>query len=140
MLTRYGLGLGFRQKTKKMNTALALLFSAIVAVESNGNPNAVGDNGRAVGPAQIWEITVRDVNRIAGTRYTLADRHDLTKSAEMFRLYTDHYGRRYGMPISDEVRARVWNGGPNGPRNPATIKYWRKVRAAHSTISAHVGR
>jgi len=123
-----------------MNAALALLFSAIVAVESGGDLNAVGDRGRAVGPAQIWEITVRDVNRIAGTRYTLADRTDLAKSAEMFRLYTDHYGRRYGMPISDEVRARVWNGGPNGPRNAATLKYWRKVRAAHSTISAHVGR
>jgi hypothetical protein len=124
-----------------MTASLALLFSAIVAVESGGNPNAVGDNGRAVGPAQIWEITVRDVNRIAGTRYTLADRRDLTKAAEMFRIYTDFYGARYGYPITDETRARIWNGGPNGPRNKrATDRYWQKVRKAHSTISASVGR
>ena len=123
-----------------MNTALALLFSAIVAVESGGDVNAVGDRGRAVGPAQIWAVTVQDVNRIYGTRYTLADRRDLGKSAEIFRLYTDHYGRRFGHPITDETRARVWNGGPNGPRSPRTLKYWQKVRSQHSTISAHVGR
>ena len=124
-----------------MTTALALLFSAIVSVESGGNLNALGDGGRAVGPAQIWAVTVRDANRIAGTRYTLADRNDLTKSAEIFRIVTDHYGRRYGVPVTDEVRARIWNGGPNGPRNKrATDRYWQKVRKAHSTISAHVGR
>ena len=123
-----------------MNAALALLFSAIVAVESGGDVNAVGDGGRAVGPAQIWAITVTDVNRIYGTRYTLADRRDLGASAEIFRLYTDHYGKRYGLPITDETRARIWNGGPNGPRNPRTLKYWQKVRFQHSTISAHVGR
>ena len=123
-----------------MNAALALLFSAIVAVESGGDVNAVGDGGRAVGPAQIWAITVTDVNRIYGTRYTLADRRDLGASAEIFRLYTDHYGKRYGLPITDETRARIWNGGPNGPRNSKTLKYWSKVRSQHSTISAHVGR
>lgn len=123
-----------------MNAALALLFSAIVAVESGGNVRAVGDGGRAAGPAQIWAVTVQDVNRIYGTRYTLADRRDLGKSAEIFRLYTDHYGKRYGDPITDETRARIWNGGPSGPRNPRTLKYWSKVRSQHSTISAHVGR
>jgi hypothetical protein len=94
-----------------------------------------------VGPAQIWAVTVRDINRIAGTRFTLADRHDLAKSADMFRIYTDFYGARYGYPITDETRARIWNGGPNGPRNKrATERYWQKVRQAHSTISASVGR
>lgn len=123
-----------------MNAALALLFSAIVAVESGGDVNAIGDRGRAVGPAQIWATTVQDVNRIYGTRFTLADRFDLDRSAEIFRLYTDHYGKRYGFPITDETRARVWNGGPNGPRNPRTLKYWQKVRSQQSIISAHVGR
>jgi hypothetical protein len=108
---------------------LTALFLAIVAVESGGNVNAIGDNGKAVGPAQIWEITVKDVNRIAGTRYTSNDRRDLTKSAEIFRIYTDHYGRKYGWPVTDEVRAKVWNGGPNGPKKSATSTYWRKVSA-----------
>lgn len=108
---------------------LTALFLAIVAVESGGNVNAIGDHGRAVGPAQMWEITVRDVNRIAKTHYSLDDRRDISKCAEMFRIYTDHYGRKYGWPVSDEVRAKIWNGGPTGPDKPQTEKYWQKVKA-----------
>jgi hypothetical protein len=47
----------------------------------------------------------------------------------MFRIYTDHYGRKYGWPVSDEVRAKIWNGGPTGPDKPQTEKYWQKVKA-----------
>jgi hypothetical protein len=108
---------------------LTALFLAIVAVESGGNVNAIGDRGRAVGPAQMWEITVRDVNRIAKTHYSLDDRRDISKCAEMFLIYTDHYGRKYGWPVSDEVRAKIWNGGPSGPDKPQTEKYWQKVKA-----------
>ena len=106
---------------------LTALFLAIVAVESGGNVNAVGDRGRAVGPAQIWEVTVRDVNRIAGTSYRNEDRKSLTKSQEIFTIYTSHYGKKYGVPVSDEVRAKIWNGGPSGPSKPQTEKYWQKV-------------
>jgi hypothetical protein len=108
---------------------LTALFLAIVAVESGGNVNAIGDRGKAVGPAQMWEITVRDVNRIAKTHYSLDDRRDISKCAEMFQIYTDHYGKKYGWPVSDEVRAKVWNGGPSGPNKPQTEKYWQKVKA-----------
>lgn len=107
-----------------------ILFSAIVAVESGGNCLAVGDNGKAVGPAQIWEITVRDCNRILGEPvFRMEDRFSLAKSKAMFEIYTNHYGKRYGMPISDEIRAKVWNGGPNGPKKQATQKYWHKVKS-----------
>lgn len=106
---------------------LTALFLAIVAVESGGNVNAIGDKGRAVGPAQIWEITVKDVNRIAGTSYVNEDRKSLTKSQEMFTIYTSHYGKKYGVPVSDEVRAKIWNGGPSGPSKQQTEKYWQKV-------------
>ena len=108
---------------------LTALFSAIVAIESGGDVNVVGDNGKAVGPAQIWEITVRDCNRIVGKPvFTLDDRVSLIKSAEMFQIYTEHYGKKYGVPVTDEVRAKVWNGGPNGPKKPSTEKYWQKVK------------
>ena len=112
---------------------LIALFAAIVAVESGGNDLAVGDGGKAVGPAQIWAITVKDVNRIAGTNYTLADRTCRKKSMEMFVIYTDHYGKRYGWPVSDEVRARIWNGGPSGPSKPQTATYWKKVKGRYET-------
>jgi hypothetical protein len=107
-----------------------ILFSAIVAVESGGNRLAVGDNGKAVGPAQMWAITVRDVNRILGEPvFRMEDRFSLAKSKAMFDIYTTHYGKRYGIPITDEVRAKVWNGGPDGPKKQATNKYWQKVKS-----------
>jgi len=92
--------------------ARAGLWEAICTVESNGNPLAVGDGGRAAGIAQIWAITVKDVNRIAGTNYTLNDRFDPEKSRQMFNLYVNHYGKGK----SDGVKARIWNGGPNAMR------------------------
>ena len=109
--------------------SIIALFRAIVAIESGGDCNAVGDGGKAVGPAQIWEITVRDCNRILGKPiFTLDDRVSLSKSAEMFQTYTEHYGKKYGVPVTDEVRARIWNGGPNGPKKASTEGYWQKVK------------
>jgi hypothetical protein len=32
------------------------------------------------------------------------------------------------VPVTDEVRAKVWNGGPNGPNKLSTEKYWQKVK------------
>lgn len=109
--------------------SIIALFRAIVAIESGGDCNAVGDGGKAVGPAQIWSVVVTDCKRISGKPFTDSDRRSLAKSAEMFQIYTEHYGKRYGTPVSDEIRAKVWNGGPNGPKKPATEKYWQKVKA-----------
>jgi hypothetical protein len=105
------------------------LWEAVCRVESGGNPLAVGDGGRAAGIAQIWAITVRDVNRFAGTKFTLNDRFDPEKSRQMFRLYTEHYGKGQ----SDEVKARIWNGGPNamkatGQKQINLNRYWAKIK------------
>ena len=106
----------------------AMLFAAIVAVESGGNCYAIGDNGKAVGAAQIWEVVVKDCNQISKKQhYTLNDRYSIQKSMEMFVIYTDHYGKRYG--CTPEVRAKIWNGGPGGFKNPKTQKYWQKVKS-----------
>ncbi len=105
------------------------LWEAVCAVESNGNPLAVGDGGRAAGIAQIWAITVKDVNRIAGTKFTLNDRFDVEKSRAIFQLYVNHYGKGK----SDEVKARIWNGGPNamkatGKKLANLNAYWAKIK------------
>ena len=104
------------------------LWEAVCAVESGGNALAVGDRGadgvyRAAGIAQIWAITVRDVNRFAGTRYTLNDRFNVERSRAIFHLYTEHYGKGQ----SDQFKARIWNGGPKGNTKKATIAYWAKI-------------
>jgi len=100
------------------------LIPALIQVESRGNDRAIGDSGKAVGALQLWPIMVEDVNRIAGTRYTLADRFDRRKSEEMVRIYLTHYARNKTI----EQAARIHNGGPTGDRKEATKKYWEKVR------------
>jgi soluble lytic murein transglycosylase-like protein len=102
----------------------AILLAALIAVESGGNPAAIGDNGRAVGILQIHAAVVADVNRIAGTRYTLEDRRNPVKSRQMCLIYLQHYGRGKTW----EQRARIWNGGPRGHEKKATEKYWEKVK------------
>lgn len=100
------------------------LWEAVCTVESGGNALAIGDKGRAAGIAQIWARTVADINRFAGTKYTLNDRFDPVKSKEMFNLYVEHYGK--GRSV--QFKARLWNGGPQGAYKGATLAYWRKIQ------------
>jgi len=63
-------------------------LDAVWAVESGRQLNPKdGDDGKAVGPLQIWKIRVDDCNRIVGyQRWTYEDRRDWIKSAEMFQV------------------------------------------------------
>jgi len=106
---------------------IIILLAAIIAVESGGNPHAVGDGGAAVGILQIHPITVRDANRILRRDvYTDADRRCPRKSIEIFGVITGHYSGRHG--ASMETIARRWNGGPRGETKRATETYWQKVK------------
>lgn len=109
---------------------------AIAEVESGGQINrdtCVGDKGKAVGRYQIWETYVDDVNRILGyKKYSYEDRKNASKSIQMVYIYLTHYGKRYerltGKKCTDEIYARIHNGGPNGWRKESTVKYWHKVQ------------
>ena len=113
----------------------SLLLAALIAVESGGNPAAVGDNGRAVGCLQIWPCVVQDVNRIAGTSYTLEDRKSPAKSRQMCLIYLQHWAKKYenktGLRATEEILCALWNGGPNGYKllqtNKGVQNYVRKV-------------
>ena len=107
------------------------LLNAIAIVESNNNPSAIGDNGRAVGLMQLWKIALDDVNRILDCdKYSYADRLDPIKSKAMVRIYLTHYATdwRIGRPPTFEDMARIHNGGPNGYKKESTKKYWHKVQ------------
>ena len=115
------------------------LWKAMTHVESRGNAKAYNPRDGAAGVIQIRSIAVKDLNRIARrrgleVRYTLADRYDSAKSREMWRLYLAYYGayyaKRTGETPTDEVYARIWNGGPSGWAKNATRAYWDRVRAA----------
>ena len=107
------------------------LLGAIEQVESRGNTTAIGDSGKAYGVYQIHESYVQDVNRISGKNFTHADAFDKDKAKEMVEIYLNHYGKSYekktGKKATNEVLARIHNGGPNGYKKDATKKYWNKV-------------
>jgi hypothetical protein len=108
------------------------LIPALSKVESNGNPRAVGDNGKALGELQIWSVVVQDVNRVHRTRYVHADAFDPAKARDICRRYLAIYctPKRLGRAPTMEDAGRIWNGGPNGHRKSATEKYWQKVSKA----------
>jgi soluble lytic murein transglycosylase-like protein len=104
------------------------LIAAIIQVESSGDDNAIGDNGKAEGPLQIHRGMVEDCNRIAGEdRWTTDDRTNRAKATAMFRTYSRHYAKHHS-DWSNEGIARRWNGGPKGHKKAATEGYWVKVR------------
>lgn len=107
----------------------AALLAALIAIESGGNPSAIGDGGRAVGVLQIHAAVVEDCNRILAMRgeahrYTLADRYSPAHSRAMAIVYLRHYCPNG----TAEQMARTWNGGPQGAQKQATVAYWSKVK------------
>jgi hypothetical protein len=129
------IGLAFPTSTDKYEIHRNSLISAIVFVESKGNPNAKSKDG-SVGIMQIKPVMVNEVNRILRRKclpvqYTLDDRKDPKKSMEMFWVFQSFYNPDVIMDsisISDmEILSRKWNGGPNGHKKSSTQKYWKKV-------------
>lgn len=97
-------------------------------VETGGRLGPIrGDGGAALGPLQIHRACWIDARMPHGTYQDCAD---LGYAKQVFARYMERYAtkRRLGRPVTDEDRARIWNGGPNGWRKSATIKYWNKVK------------
>jgi len=113
-----------------MTNLLNILVVALIAVESSGNDWAIGDNGAGVGCLQIHPIMVRDVNRISGRHYLLADRLDRPYSIQMFKIYIRHYctAKRLGHKPTMQDCARCWCSGPMGYRKKCSLAYWMKVK------------
>jgi hypothetical protein len=107
-----------------------VLLLALIIVESHGNNNAT--NGSAAGCLQITPVVVEDINRFAGTNFTLDDRFDRQKSIQMAQIYLKYYGEVYskktGKQPDNEIYAKIWNGGPNGWQKSSTEDFWLKVK------------
>ena len=109
---------------------------AIMAVESGGDVNAIGDRHleyMAYGPMQIRHPACMDVNKVYGTRFEARDMLGWkSKSLGVFWLYMSIYAtyERLGRMPTDEDRAKIWNAGPNGWQTNAANGYWQRVRAA----------
>ena len=100
-------------------------FKALHIVESGDGKHMVGDNGKAIGPYQIWEVYWKDAIQFdpsIGGCYK-----DCMNEAYARKIVTA-YLNRYAKNKSIEDCARIHNGGPKGHRKQATIKYWLKVK------------
>lgn len=106
------------------------LMLAIMMVESGGDPDAIGDNGKAYGCMQIHQCVVDDVNEYADLHFKHKDAFDILKARKMFQIYMMRYANpeRLGRVPTMEDMARIWNGGPNGYKKPSTEAYWQKVK------------
>lgn len=113
------------------------LLKAIQYVESGGDSNAVGDNGRSLGPYQISEAYYQDAVQfnpsLADNGRTYENVFGPASSAyseAVIRSYMRRYAtpERLGhWPPTNEDIARIHNGGPNGFKRRGTDLYWDKV-------------
>ena len=107
------------------------LLDAICQVESNCDSTAVGDNGNAIGAYQIWYAYWYDAveyDPSIGGKYK--DCYDKEYSEKIINAYWKRYAneKRLGRKVTDEDRARIHNGGPNGYKRKATVGYWSEVK------------
>ena len=94
-----------------------LFIEALIAIESSGNPDAIGDGGQAVGLLQIHPRTVDECNRILKrNEFTLDDRLSRERSVEMFEVIQEHYNPERDIHLA----AKAWN-----PRAP--LSYHRRI-------------
>lgn len=117
------LGLDIASADTSYAPALDRLLDAIAIVESNGNPHAVGDGGRAIGAYQIHKSYWKDGTRFLGVTWSYEQAKDPAKAREVVRAYLLHYGRDKGLLD----KARIHNGGPRGYRKDATLNYARRI-------------
>ena len=104
------------------------LIHAIHMVETSGLTGPiVGDGGKALGPLQIHRVYWSDAGMPDGSYEDVAD---LGYASRVVLRYMDRYAteKRIGRSVTAEDIARIHNGGPNGYKKNATIKYWNKVK------------
>lgn len=104
------------------------LLDAIRHVETGGHKdpaNAVGDQGRSLGPYQIQKSYWQDA-RVAGAYEQVKDD---AYARKVIIAYWTRYAKTALANNDYETLARIHNGGPKGNKKSATLSYWHKVKA-----------
>lgn len=114
-------------------TELLEIADVLQEVESNNNPEAIGDGGLALGTLQIHEGAILDVNKHFGTEYTHDDATDPKIARDIFVKYislgVELYKLRCGHAPNEYDIVRMWNGGIyRGYEYPSTLTYLRKYQ------------
>lgn len=104
-----------------------IVIAAMIAIESGGNPAAIGKYGER-GILQIRPMVIKEVNHVYDTRYTFPrDALDEINSREIMIRYIaiqrNRFIKRAGrMPTLRETIS-FWNGGPFGNRKKKALVY-----------------
>ena len=101
------------------------ILDAICTVETGGR-DVTGDHGAAIGPYQIHAAYWKD----SGVPGRYEDCHDDAYSRQVILEYWRRYCPAAVKSLDAETLARVHNGGWNGMKKIATLKYWVKVKAS----------
>jgi len=114
--------------------SLRPLLDAIRQVESGGRTGEIiGDGGRSLGPYQIQRPYWQDSN--------VPGRYGDVRNVEYAERVMIAYWQRYcptALARRDyQTLARIHNGGPQGHRKAATLKYWKKVEKALAAQAHH---
>ena len=125
------------RNTLQTMTTISNLISALIIVESSGNDMAIGDNGKAIGPLQIHNAVVLDVNRITGSHYQWQQMTNRAQAREVCEAYLKHYvtEKRINRKPTVADFAKVWNSGPNGFNKVVSDRYAKKVEAALGNLN-----
>tara|TARA_R100000773_G_scaffold19838_1_gene17790 strand:- start:1586 stop:2014 length:429 start_codon:yes stop_codon:yes gene_type:complete len=109
---------------------------AMRIVESNNNPDAVGDRGKAIGIYQVWRIYWTDAIEYTpsiGGEYK--DCFNPEYAEQIVRSYMRRYcnKRRLGHEPTIRDYCIIHNGGPNahkatGQKKKNLDKYWAKCK------------
>lgn len=128
----------------KANEAKLLdIAKTLKIVESNNNPDAIGDGGKAFGILQIHKACVRDVNRYYGTNYRHKDAYDPAIAEDIFIKYLTLgiklYKEKCGVEPTTNQIVRMWNGGIyKGHQYESTKPYLAKFLAHRGVIMKDV--
>lgn len=115
-------------------------------VETDGNWNKPGDDGRSLGPLQISYAYYKDAHGYNRRLNDKADRlirrqwadsaFNWDSSVTTVHGYMNRYctAKRIGRTPTYRDAVRIHNGGPNGWKKPSTVRYWRKVEAKYMEL------
>lgn len=107
------------------------IFNVIKHVETNNNPKAIGDDGRAYGVVQIHKVCILDVNKTFNTEFRHKDAFNVIISKEIFKLYirkgVNLFKKKHCRDPTEQEIVRMWNGGIyKGYRYRGTLKYYKR--------------
>jgi len=102
----------------------------LMTVESGGDINAIGDDGKAFGAYQLHAAYVQDAADYANQHWNHYDAFHITEASQITRAYMARYAteKRIGRPVTVEDICRIHNGGPNGYKKSSTDAYWAKCK------------